>query len=806
MAITGTPYADSYSNTLADIAMYYYENDLVSELGDSVPLNDRDTATHQHMVTYGIGFGVDGVLNPSQLDFESGVYPVWPNPTGGDQEKIDDLWHATVNGRGRFFSAKNYTELIDDLLSILQDIQLMGASASAVSVNGDELYMKINSDVLMFQSKYYSEAWHGDVLAFRLNDVTGEIIEPAVWSAAQSLSSQTADSRKIVTFDGISAGMPFRFTDLEDQQKSLLDPGWQSDGGALAQNIVDYLRGDPSNEQDNGGSFRNRTWSILDPGHPYDGNIITSSKLGDIVHSSPVYKNGMLYWGGNDGMLHAVEASTGEELFAYVPNLVFKNFADLTDPAYLHKYYVDLTPTVKNVDISGVTTMLVGGLGKGGRGYFALDVSNMKPLEGSVPSSENEVAAMAMWEYPNLNTPSEEITDLGYSFSKATIVESYDTDDAPSIVIFGNGYNSPNGHAVLFILNPLTGELIKKIDTLTGSCNGLSTPIATDVDYDGKVDYVYAGDLDGNLWKFDLTDSDYNNWDVAYSQGGVSRPLFKTDNQPITTKPNVMYHCEEDGYMVLFGTGRYLGIDDLSNSSQQAIYGIWDYGDDVDDGEYVGSFNSGVLTGNNLTGSVSVLAQTVVNEQTVNDTNLRVLSENDPDWMTSTTDGVSCGEALGITKCDLNGVGQHAEPLRNVGWYLNLPASRERVVSDVLVKDGKLIVVSFMPDASMCGTGGSSWLMAMDACSGGRFQEAQFDTNGDGVIDDQDLINIGTAQDPIMVPPTGIEYAGRLQPPAIIVLENGQEILHMSSSSGEIKSVTEKSADLGITFWKVYRP
>jgi type IV pilus assembly protein PilY1 len=220
----------------------------------------------------------------------------------------------------------------------------------------------------------------------------------------------------------------------------------------------------------------------------------------------------------------------------------------------------------------------------------------------------------------------------------------------------------------------------------------------------------------------------------------------------------------------------------------------------------VGSFNSGVLTGNNLTGSVSVLAQTVVNEQTVNDTNLRVLSENDPDWMTSTTDGVSCGEALGVAKCDLNGVGQDADPLRNVGWYLNLPASRERVVSDVLVKDGKLIVVSFMPDASMCGTGGSSWLMTMDACSGGRFQEAQFDTNGDGVIDDQDLINIGTAQDPIMVPPTGIEYAGRLQPPAIIVLENGQEILHMSSSSGEIKSVTEKSADLGITFWKVFRP
>lgn len=803
----GAPYADSYDQTLADVAMYYYENDL-TDLADSVPTNERDDATHQHMVTYGIGFGVNGTLDPLAYDFENSIYPTWPDPDTGNQEKIDDLWHASVNGRGRFLTANNAVELINDLLLILKDIEIFSGSASSVSVNGDELYMKINNDVLLFQSKYYSDGWRGDVLAYHINSVTGELIEPAIWSAAHNMSHQTPNNRKIATYDGISAGKPFRYNDLTDNQRDQLDINWQSDA-TLAQNIVDYLRGDGANEVDNGGAFRNRTWTIVDPGHPYNGDTITSSKLGDIVHSSPVYKNGVLFSGGNDGMLHALNAETGEEIFAYVPNLLYATLNELVDPNYSHKYYVDLTPTVEEVDVGGVTRMLVGGFGKGSIGYYALNISDLSPADGQIPANENQVADMVMWEYPNLTTPIAEIADLGYSFSRATIVRTNDTVNAPWVVIFGNGYNSPNGHAVLFIVNPLTGRLIKRLDTQAGSCNGLSTPIATDVDYDQKVDFVYAGDLNGHLWKFDLSADDYNLWKVSYQDIGTPKPLFKTAaNQPITTRPDVMFHCEKPGYTVLFGTGRYLGDVDLSDTSQQAIYGIWDYGEDQDVSEYVGAFDGVSISDTLLPATVSVLPQTIVNQQIVNSFDLRTVSDNIADWTVTNLDGsgTSCGDYGGSLSCDPNGIGTYADPLRNVGWYLNLDVPGERIVSDVLVRDGTLVVISYIPSGSICGTGGKSWLWAFDACAGGGLTDPVFDINNDGVIDDQDMVNIGTVTDPIMVPPTGIMYNGRLQPPAIIILDDSREMLYMSSSRGEIETQLKKAAKLGVTFWRVYRP
>jgi type IV pilus assembly protein PilY1 len=804
----GTPYADNHSNTLADVVMYYYENDLSTTLADSVPTNQRDGAAHQHMVTYGIGFGVTGTLNPYDYDFENGIYPTWPNPDHGNQEKIDDLWHASVNGRGRFLTANNAVELINDLLLILKDIEISTGSASSVSVNGDELYMKINDDVLLFQSKYYSDGWHGDVLAYQVDPITGELIEPAIWSAARNLSYQTADSRKIATYDGLSGGTPFRYHKLTDHQRDQLDLNWRSDP-SLAQNIVDYLRGDSANEVDNGGTFRNRTWAIVDPDHPYNGDTIASSKLGDIVHSSPVYHNGALFSGGNDGMLHVFDSETGEELFAYVPNLLYGGLDELVAPDYSHKYYVDLTPTAEEINLGGISRILVGGLGKGGRGYYALDISDLSPADGQVPANENQVAQMVMWEYPNLTTPVDEITDLGFSYSRATIVQTYDAN-YPWVVIFGNGYNSPNGHAVLFILDPASGQIIKRIDTQAGTCNGLSTPIATDVDYDNKVDFVYAGDLNGHMWKFDLTADDHSLWDVAYQEAGTPKALFKTAaNQPITTRPDVMFHCQKPGYMVLFGTGRYLGDADLTDTSQQAIYGIWDYGDSEDYSEFVGAFSAGNLVDTPLTSPpASLLPQMVVNYQIMGGYDLRTVSDNSADWTVTSLDGTGtyCGDYGGISSCDPNAVGTFADPLRNVGWYLNLDGAGERVVSDVLVREGTLIAISYIPSANMCGIGGKSWLWALNACSGARSTEPVFDVNQDGVIDDQDMVNIGTLADPVLVPPTGLMYDGRLQPPAIIILDKNREMLYMSSSRGAIELQLKKAAKLGITFWRVYRP
>jgi len=786
----GEPYADSYSRTLADVAMYYYERDLNTGLANNVPANEYDDATHQHMVTYSVAFGVVGLNNPNDYDTDlknktTGDFIVWPNPTkvGQTPEKIDDMWHAAVNGRGKFLNSSNPKELVTAMKEVMKDIERRVFSASGVAINGDELYQKLQPDLLMFQASYSSEGWTGEVKAFKVDEFNGEVdILNPVWSAAEKLRSKNWNGRLIATHNGAS-GIPFRYDSLTDAQKSLLDPNWATDDSE-ARDIMDFLRGDTSNEVRNGGTLHNRF-----------------SVLGDIVHSAPVFKNDILYAGGNDGMLHAFSVKTGDELFAYAPNLVFANLSALADPAYEHKYYVDLAPAIEDVSLPGVTTILVGGLGKGGRGYFALDLSDLTPA--TVPASEILLDNRVMWEYPDGATPAAEIDDLGYSFSKVSVVQSNDTTNAPWIIISGNGYNSANGHAVLLIIDPSTGSLLKRIDTQVGTCNGLSTPIAVDVDYDDKVDYAYAGDLKGNLWKFDLTSDDYTQWNVAYNNGVNPKPLFQTPGQPITTKPSVMYHCEKNGYIVTFGTGKYLGLEDLADTSTQAIYGIWDYGEDEDDSEYVGAFNGSLITGTSLPATVSLLQQIVVDERTVNGEVYRTLSDGHPDWK-STTDQSGCGDNAGTDDCDPNAVGTQPDPVRNVGWYFNLPESGERVVSDVRIRAGRLTVISYVTEGSTCGLAGHSWVMVLDPCTGGRLSSANFDINGDGVIDDQDLINIGTDTDPIMVPPTGPKIDGKLELPSYLM--NGRiEKGYFNTSDTDIKTLLQKAPRLGMTYWRVLR-
>jgi type IV pilus assembly protein PilY1 len=611
----------------------------------------------------------------------------------------------------------------------------------------------------------------------------------------------------------------------------MLNNTWDPSG---VTNILNFLRGDSTNQKPTG-VFRAR-----------------SQKLGDIVHSSPLHKNGILYTGGNDGMLHAFAAddsgsiSGGQELFAYIPNLVFENLINLADPNYgyeSHTFFVDVTPAAADLKRPDVYTILVGGLGKGGKGYYALNISGLSnETFSTLITSETDLTTRVMWEYPNSGTTASEKNDLGYSYGRPSIVMSNAPDTAdPSkprwIVIFSNGYNSENGHAELIILDAITGTLLKKIDTgaVTGGCNGLSTPVSIDVPkagntFDSRVDYVYAGDLHGNLWKFDLTSSNPAEWDVAYYNAtDVPQPVFQAKSpgglvQPIVTKPDVMLHPDADfGYMVIFGTGRYYGDTDLQSSTIQTVYGIWDYGDDDDNDEYIGTFDRlSTPQLSNMGDDVTLIEQEVVpcdpNSVTdcdggywfVEDVNgkintTRILSNKTPDWKTSTsnTDGTACGD-YGGDACDPNGVGTNPDPIRNVGWYFDLPEGGERVVSDLLLREKKVIVVGYVPKQTPCGSGGSSIVMELDAATGGRLNTVQFDINSDGVIDSKDFVNIGTEDNPIWVAPTGIENPGRLLPPAILRMDSGREMKYFSSSRGTIQTVMEKSVRMGISYWKEY--
>ena len=807
----GAPYADAWTRTLADVAMRFYKNDQCSGLDDLVPTNFPDMATWQHMVTYGVSFGLIGTLDPDDFDLYNilpaqRVYPTWPDPTDTENlERIDDLWHASVNGRGMFLSASNPEELIESLQAIMQNVMARIGSGASISVNGEELH----AGSIIFQASYSTDNWTGDVKAYGLDTTTGAVIrDNHLWSADEQLENVPYDSRIIATYNtATSAGIPFQYGQLSPAQQALLD----SDA-AIAENILNYLRGDSTNEEQNGGSFRTR-----------------SSNLGDIVHSSPTFFHDVIYAGANDGMLHAFDADNGRELFAYIPGLVFDNLANLSSPTYSHRYYVDMTPYVEVTD-SG--TLLVGGLGKGGKGYYCLNVTNAKTM-----TSESELAANVKWEFPSGGSSDP---DMGYSFSEAYIVQS---NSGEWVVIFGNGYASTNENAVLFVLRASDGALLKKIDTGMGSCNGLSTPIPVDVDQDGKMDYVYAGDLKGNLWKFDCTDSSATNWAVAYG----AEPLFQAkdsagNSQPITTKPEVMFHCMPDmpGYMVITGTGKHLGIADFSDTQVQTIYGLWDYGDDADNEEYLGVFNHATGGLSNQPATVTLLEQTEVYYGSPSNSNntLRLLSMNKPVWLT-----MDDGE-------------QEANPssseANHAGWYFDFPLEKERVIRNFMIRDGKVIFISSIPKDSPCAAGGDSILHEMNACSGGGsvpmptsdtdgdgdidlddFGEddlvlvadpdddtkmvlmapgtprPQFDINGDGLIDLNDMIRItvanpdGTGGDiDILVSPTGIMYPEMIYPPKIMRHPDDTETKYFSTAAGNIERLREQGETRGIYYWR----
>ena len=816
-------YADALSETLADVSMYYYENDLSPDPEDAPSgkgLPDRvydpervyksspDKAPHQHMVTYAMAFGVSGNLDPDNYEGDPaskhylkemdekndtyGNYPNWPGRIDAkSKETIDDLFHATVNGRGRVLTAKDPQELVKVFTQLTSNVLDRLGSSSSISMNRDTRYGGVGNDLLMFLAGYNTGEWSGDIKAYRIDSNTGEILgDDFAWSAAESLNLKPWYQRNILSYNG-SFGIEFDENQLTDTQKTILGPDFRD--------VIGYIKGEK-----------------------IDGYRIRSTKLGDIVHSSPVLEEGILYVGANDGMLHAFKIRTdsdgkikGDEIFAYVPSFVFENLKALANPDYLHKYYVDLTPTVgKGKGLLGgedLKKVLIGGLGKGGKGYFALDIS----APGSITADH------VLWEFPNA-AGQDDINDIGFSFSKPLVIRTNSVGEAESwIVIFGNGYDSANGNAVLYMLNPMTGDIIKKIvadNPYVDSGNGLSSPIAVDVNADEKVDFVYAGDLKGNMWKFDLTSPNANQWGVAYNDGTYDQPLFKAEGpygseQAITSKPEVMLHPDSHGLMVLFGTGKFLGNSDFTDNSTQSVYGIWDYGDRVyypgewgdysndDDQEYLGTFTRDHLS--NQPQNVTLLKQTsdrytvFVNGENDNpvEINLRVMSSDQPIWKTR-YDNDTKGKP---DFPDLSDIGtSHA------GWYYDLPLAGERIINDLLLRDGRLAVSCFRPGPDRCSDESNSFLMELNAFTGGGIPGAIFDFNEDGVIDMADTVITGydAENNPVRVPPAGIKMPGNLQPPVSLRLNHRVAVNYLSSSTGTVHMLKSLAVKLGVMYWK----
>lgn len=874
----GGVYTGSSDNTLADVAMHYYERDL-HPLGNEVPTTarDRDGAAtdafedsnnekmHQHMKTYTIGFGVSGVVEDGDVPTDYTQSFNWGNPFSSNARKIDDMRHAAVNGRGQYLSAGNASGLADALLDAFDEFQKASGSASAVSFNSQE----VQEDTLVFRAFYNTKNNTGDLIAQAFFE-DGSVGDEA-WNAAGRLDLVTFDERNIITYDRdpLSAtygdGIPFRPLSLNDEQRAL----FISDGTATEaqQNLevlqkVNYLRGDTENERP-AGNFRER------PG--------VEGKLGDIVHSAPTFigppnrtgresegwapgygafqttwadRDPIVYVAANDGMLHGFEAETGDEAIAYVPdNLMTSPFSrkisNLLNYEYTHEYFVDSSPAVNDAYIDWDNdgdkdwrTVLVNGQGAGAKAYFALDITDPSKFD------EDTADQVVLWEftdeddaYPvvgnnpddpltnadstqrmDLQTVPQPVKDLGYTIGVPTLSMSNIEDPDGTfrwIATFGNGYNSTAGIAKLFVLfldggvdgvwchpdkkhntvldvTPLpTGCTdtdtnadydFVKLDTTFGVFqdsegnnvpNGLGEPRLIDFDGNGTADYAYAGDMEGNLFRFNMTSGDFQDWSVTKIFEARYKPdtIYET-KQPITTQPLAIFHpTEDEGIILLFGTGSYIRTGDAVDDEIQSIYGIWDrFGpEEIEKSELVEQWYTGV------------------NDSTQGQ--VRVLSENPVDYSI---------------------VGQKK------GWYIDLdvpepedpPATGEptgdpqfpgeRAVRNIQVRGGLAFTASVFPrpeGACVGQAGGALLSFCPDTGSAECFINEVFDLNNDGSFNSDDALadDARTGAGIILTnetPPTDSAFIG-----SQIVTQQGTDLTVIDTN-------TSFGANTGRTSWR----
>lgn len=701
-----------YQSTLADIAFYLWATDwspadnkvmpIINEKGTvrvapvagSTRLQEywnakNDPATWQHLQTYTIGFGTDatswvsdnppwrgntwtaGYLRLLNNHFPPNRTVAWQNLLNAtfSNDITQDLWHAALNGRGEFFPTTSASGLSDSFRNILAKV-LDDTSQAIISIAAKTAYLQTDSNV--FLAGYDAKEWSGALRALSLNKTGG--VGGETWNAGNLLnnSSLDIDKRVIYTYDG-TQGSSFTRSGLSTSQAKLIYSG--SSGSALDDRI-DYLRGDQSKEIKNGGSFRNRgsrlgdivnsnLWLVDKPSAPYLDSTYTAFK------QSQASRTPMLYIGANDGFLHGFDANTGQEKMAYLPSGLIQEVPKLFDPNYTHRYFVDGSPFSGDAQIDGDwKTVLVSGLGGGGKGYFILDVTDPSKFTKSngdkvVIVDRTDKDKQNSVHYGHIYSPPA--TDPYYTKNSTQIAKM---NNGKWAVVIGNGYNSDEGEAVLivdFLDNSLPTLFIR---TGVIGDNGLANPALIDVNGDGMVDMAYAGDLQGNLWKFNL----HNTNMLAWGTGFNGEPLFTAKNadgtpQPITTAPTWLPH-PLGGVMVAFGTGRNFAVGDSSNTTMQTIYGIYD--------------NSKVTISNtpDAVGPVIITNGTKVTKT---------------DLVEQTLTGTASGNYSKRTNNAVNYSGTNAK----FGWYFDLPESGERILSNPNILYGNLFsLFSIVPSSN----------------------------------------------------------------------------------------------------------
>lgn len=766
------------NDSLADAAKYYFDTDLrdpdfgncTGALGSNVCKSPAPSTANkkQKMVTMTLGMGLDGTLGYTadyktdpEGDFAgltSGAKN-WPEPVADTLTVVDDLWHAAVNGSGTYFSAKNPTDLVNQLKDALASVAVKvgaGAAAATSTLN------PVAGDNFGYVASYTTGLWTGNLEKRSIDTTTGGFGLSALSCVEDVLPTASCTSPSSIKGDGLggyycetpdvseaeaceggtwenyickvpvaascSGTLKSKVSDFSDTRTI-----YMSVGGSLATFSYDNLTAAQKTTFQSSFLAANLSqWSYLaetlTPGQlaaTAGANLLnyvrgqkgyeeTSSDptkrlyrkrqavLGDIVDSTPKFigrptfsysdpgyanfksaqdaRSGTVYVGGNDGMLHAFDGETLQERWAYVPSMVIPNLWKLADTAYAtkHVYYANGAPTISDICVSGCSggsavwkTILVAGLNGGGRGYYALDVTN--------PTSPS-----LLWEFDASDEP-----NLGFTYGNPIVTKD---PDGKWVVLVTSGYNNipdnssfydqegvkfkPNnpaqftggdGKGYLFVLDAATGVKLRQITTGVGTPSlpsGLAkiSAWADDPEINNTATYVYGGDLLGNFWRFDLTDNSV----IKFASFGSA--------QPVTTTPELGQIRKKR--VVFVGTGKYLEVSDLLTTDQQTLYGIKD--DDL------------ASTLGNPKGSL--VQQTIVSDGA--DTR-KSGSDNEVNWDTG------------------------------LGWYVDFPDTGERqnVASELVL--GTLLVPTTVPTASACQPAGYGWLNFLDYRTGRAVPDAE---------------------------------------------------------------------------------
>lgn len=666
----------------------------------------------------------------------------------------DPLWYAAKYGMpGRkpaeisgdpsnYFLVTNALTLKDQLANAFNDIMQRNNSVTSPAVKPSANITASDSEFYVYRTDYDVKTWSGDLIKETIDTITGE--RSPQWKASTELSS---------------GGRTIKFAHADGD--SLLDFTWSNlqDRDYRGINLQTALATDPKTGAIADGEKRLNFVKGVDTSYRKRDSL-----LGDIINSSPVLVEGaqylaylaesidgtvdqytdfqsanktcneankescrrsQVYVGANDGMLHAFDAETGEEKFAFVPSAVIPNLNKLTSPDYNeaggeHHFYVDGTPVVRDVYFDDDWhTVLIGTLRAGGRSLFALDITDPDNID-------------LLWEFSEgddilEDAPENTVSDMGYSFPAPTLARLHTGQWA---VVTGNGYDSASGRAVLLLIDIETGDLIKKIPTLeSDSANGLSSVRVADNNSDGIADYVYAGDLKGNLWRFDLIDAgseepfkpkdnfSVDNFEVSF--GGD--PLFTAldgegNTQAITAPPSLVRHPSMQGYIVMFGTGRYFqSSDKLSTDKVQTLYGIWDKQTKGESAASTPDLGKSDLQMQQFTEQAAASFQN--GEESIAKT-IRILSSNPITWH-----------------------GEHASTGK-YGWYLDLKVSSslngERVVDEMAARGQVLLFNTRAPSSDPCEAGLEGWTYGINPYTGGRTSFSVFDFNKNSIVGSDD--------------------------------------------------------------------